>query len=302
MSNALAPGSGEEPLPGAEGPYVMGVLNVTPDSFADGGRYLDTGRAIEHGLDMVREGADVVDVGGEASHPGAVPVALDEELRRVVPVVRALADRVRVSIDTTKPQVARAAVDAGATLVNDVSGALWGVSADLGVGWVAMHRRGDASTMQQLTTYEDVVAEVEAALVGAAARAFGAGVTEVWVDPGIGFAKTSAGNLALLGALPELVAAAAELGASVLVGTSRKRFLGRYGAGARGEGGVGGRPADAAENLVEPEDRIEASIATATWCMAAGARMVRVHDVADTVRAAALVGPRPPLSPVGGVP
>jgi dihydropteroate synthase len=261
-------------------PLVMGILNVTPDSFADGGRFLRPDDAVARGEQIADEGADVVDVGGESTRPGAEPVAEDEELRRVLPVVERLAGRlpvtVRISIDTTKAAVARAAVEAGATLVNDVSGQLWPVAAELGAGWVAMHRRGTPDTMQSLTGYDDVVSEVRSHVLDAAARAREAGVREVWVDPGIGFAKSAAQNVALLAALPELARAAASSSAKVLVGTSRKNFLGRYGA-------------PAADRPLGPGERLEASLATAVWAMVAGAGMVRVHDVADTVRAATLV-------------
>src|SRR5205085_403635 len=178
----------------------MGVLNVTPDSFSDGGRWLDPGAAVAHGLTMVDEGADVVDVGGESTRPGAEPVAEDEELRRVLPVIAALAARVRVSVDTRRAVVAEQALAAGATLVNDVSASLWPVAAagGPGVGWVAMHMRGEPRTMQAAPEYHDVVAEVRAFLVDRAAAARDAGVAEVWIDPGIGFGKTATHNLALL--------------------------------------------------------------------------------------------------------
>src|SRR5579875_3193664 len=266
--------------PAANRPLVMGILNVTPDSFADGGRYFDLPAAVARGRQMAEEGADVV-VGGESTRPGAEPVPEDEELRRVLPVVEALAPAVRVSIDTTKPRVARRAVAAGASLVNDVSGDLWPVAAETGAGWVSMHRRGTPKTMQSLTAYEDVVAEVRARVLAGALQARRAGVAEVWVDPGIGFAKTAAQNVALLAALPELAEAARAVGARVLVGTSRKSFLGRYGV-PPGAGPLG------------VSDRLEGSLATAVWAMAAGAAMVRVHDVGHTVRAVTLVagGPR----------
>ena len=260
----------------------MGVLNVTPDSFSDGGRHLEPDAALAHGLALVGEGADVVDVGGESTRPGATPVPEDEELRRVVPVVGALAPHVRVSVDTTKPAVAAAAVAAGATLLNDVSGTLWPVAAELGVGWVAMHMRGTPATMQDDPRYDDVVAEVHGFLRDRAARARAAGVGEIWVDPGIGFGKTDEHNLTLLRHLPDLVA----LGYPVLVGTSRKGFLGRLAPGPDGE------PAPLAE-------RLPGSIATATWAMLAGASMVRVHDVAATVQAAVLVGDGPEVGATG---
>lgn len=256
-------------------PLVMGILNVTPDSFFDGGRFLRTPDAVARGAEMAAEGADVVDVGGESSRPGAAPVDEREELRRVVPVVEALAGTVRVSVDTVKPVVARAAVAAGASLLNDISGTLWPVAAELGVGWVSMHMRGTPATMQSLAHYGDVVGEVRRHVLDAAAAAVSAGVREVWVDPGIGFAKTAEHNLALLGALGDLVDAAGHLGAGVLVGVSRKQFLSRFGAGDR---------------PVPVQDRVEASLALAAWALAQGAGMVRVHDVRPTVQAATLVG------------
>ena len=261
----------------------MGVLNVTPDSFSDGGRYLDAADAIARGRQMIAEGADIVDVGGESSRPAAQVVEETEELRRVLPVVEALAGEVRVSIDTVKPGVAVAAVAAGATLVNDISGALGPVAAEHGVGWVAMHMQGTPRDMQKDPRYEDVVSEVYGVVLSRAATALAAGVREVWVDPGIGFGKTPEHNLKLLAHLPELAAGASALGVRVLVGTSRKSFLGHFGTG----GDARGAPVD---------DRLEASLATAVWALTQGAGMVRVHDVAPTVLAAALVG-RPDLVP-----
>jgi dihydropteroate synthase len=251
----------------------MGVLNVTPDSFSDGGRWLDPARAIAHGREMVAEGADVVDVGGESTRPGAVPVEESEELRRVLPVIEALAGLVRLSIDTRKPGVARAAVAAGATIINDVSADLWPVAADTGAGWVAMHMPADPSVMQQRAHYQDVVGEVRDYLVGRADRARAAGVTEIWVDPGIGFGKTARHNLLLLRHLRQLV----DTGWPVLVGTSRKSFLGALAPAPDG-------------TQAPPEDRLEATIATTAWAMVRGAQMVRVHDVRPAVQAALLAG------------
>ena len=251
---------------------VMGVLNVTPDSFFDGGRWFDQEAAVRRGHEMIAEGADVVDVGGESTRPGAGPVDEAEERRRVLTVVAALAPHVRVSIDTRKAGVAEAAVAAGATLINDVSATLWPVAAAYGVGWVAMHMQGEPSTMQAAPRYRDVVAEVRAFLAGAAATAARAGVEEIWVDPGIGFGKTMAHNLQLLRHLEEVAPA----GRPVLVGTSRKSFLGRLAAGA--------------DQPPAPSDqRLAGSVAAAVWCMVHGAAMVRVHDVAATVQAARLV-------------
>jgi dihydropteroate synthase len=265
-------------------PQVMGVLNVTPDSFSDGGRYLDQRQAVDHGLEMAAAGADVVDVGGESSRPRAHPVPEEEELRRVVPVIEALAPSVRVSVDTVKPAVARAAIAAGATLLNDISASLWPVAAELGVGWVAMHMQGTPETMQHDPRYNDVVAEVRTFLIERAQQAGRAGVTEVWIDPGIGFGKTATHNLALLAHLDALV----DTGYPVLVGSSRKSFLGPLSVG----------PGAA---LPPPDDRLEASLATAVWALLQGAAMVRVHDVGPTAQAVAVVaGPRP--APDGATP
>ena len=252
---------------------MMGILNVTPDSFSDGGEWFETDRAIRRAHEMIAEGADVVDVGGESTRPGADPVPVDEELERVVPVVAALAGHVRVSVDTTKPAVAEAAVEAGATLINDVSASLWPVAARHRVGWVAMHRQGTPATMQRRPEYGDVVGEVSDMLMDRAGQARAAGVDEVWIDPGIGFGKTAEHNLQLLGALDQLVAS----GYPVMVGTSRKSFLGVV--------------APTAEGATTPVgQRLPASVATATWAMEQGVRMVRVHDVSATVQAARLVG------------
>ena len=254
----------------------MGVLNVTPDSFSDGGRWFDTDAAVARGLEMVGEGADVVDVGGESTRPGAAPVDEAEERRRVVPVVEALAPHVRVSVDTRKAPVAEAALEAGATMVNDVSASLWEVAARAGAGWVAMHMRGEPATMQADPRYDDVVGEVRSFLVERAERARDAGVAEVWVDPGIGFGKTGVHNLLLLRHLRALVSA----GYPVLIATSRKSFLGRLTADAP-------LPAD---------DRLEGSLATAAWALTQGAAMVRVHDVGPTAQLTRLVAPEAVLS------
>ena len=243
----------------------MGVLNVTPDSFSDGGRWFGTEAAIARGLEMVGEGADIVDVGGESTRPGAEPVDEREEQSRVVPVIEVLAPHVRISVDTRKAAVAEAAIDAGASLVNDVSASLWEVAARGGAGWVAMHMRGEPATMQFEAWYRDVVTEVRDVLVDRARRAREAGVEEVWVDPGIGFAKTAEHNLALLRHLRVLVGA----GFPVMVGTSRKSFLAHL---------------DRPRRPHPVEDRLEGSLATAAWALTQGATMVRVHDVAATAQ------------------
>ncbi len=245
----------------------MGIVNTTPDSFSDGGRFLDAEAAVAHGLRLVAEGADVVDVGGESTRPGAASVDAGEERRRVVPVIEALSPHVRISVDTRKAAVAEAAIEAGATLLNDVSASLFDVAAAGGAGWIAMHMQGEPATMQDDPRYGDVVTEVRDLLVARAGEAAAAGVGEVWIDPGIGFGKDDGHNLELLARLDELVTT----GLPVVVGTSRKGFLGRLTGGAAAA------------------DRLEASVATAVWALSQGAGMVRVHDVAATVAAARLL-------------
>jgi dihydropteroate synthase len=265
----------------------MGVLNVTPDSFSDGGLYVTPESAVARGLQMMEAGADLIDVGGESSRPGAEPVPVAVELERVVPVLEALAaatsrsgSGVRLSVDTVKPEVATAALAAGASLVNDISASLWEVAAAAGAGWVAMHMRGQPRTMQENPHYGVVADEVRSFLLERARRALRAGVREVWVDPGIGFGKTTAHNLSLLRHLDRLVEAAAGAGcAGVMVGTSRKRFLGVLAAGPGS-----GEPAPVA-------DREEGSLATAAAALVAGVGMVRVHDVSATVQMTRLYGP-----------
>ena len=245
----------------------MGVVNVTPDSFSDGGRFLDPDAAVAHGRRLLAEGADILDVGGESTRPGAEPVDEAEELRRVLPVVAALAGEGRVSIDTRHRAVAEAAIQAGATILNDVSASLFAIAAEARVGYVAMHMQGTPSTMQQAPSYADVVSEVRDFLLERASAAREAGVEEIWVDPGIGFGKTTEHNLRLLRHLRSLT----DTGLPVLVGASRKGFLGRL-------------TDDAAE-----DDRVEASLAVAVWAMTQGAAMLRVHDVLPTVQAVKLV-------------
>ncbi|MBI2705769.1 MAG: dihydropteroate synthase [Actinobacteria bacterium] len=258
----------------------MGILNVTPDSFSDGGRFLDPAAAVARGRELIAEGAAVVDVGGESTRPGARPVDETTELARVLPVIEALASQVRVSIDTTKPVVARAAAAAGASLINDVSASLHDVAAETGVGWIAMHMRGDPRTMQESPRYDDVVGEVVAFLAERAERARLAGVSEVWIDPGIGFGKTTQHNLSLLKNLPRIVGQ----GWPVVIGTSRKGFLGTILARSDGQPeptGVG--------------DRLEGSLTTATWALTCGVGMVRAHDVAAAVEAVRVVAGSSPI-------
>jgi dihydropteroate synthase len=249
----------------------MGIVNVTPDSFHAASRTAAEGAAVERALALVAEGAAIVDVGGESTRPGAQPVDLATELGRVIPVVAAVAGRCRVSVDTTKEQVARAAVDAGATLLNDVGGALAPLAAELGVGWVAMHHRGIPAGADT-DAGEGVVDEVFSAVLGQARAARELGIDEVHVDPGIGFGKGAQDNLRLLAHLDELCDAAHEVGLSVLVGASRKRFLGALPHG----------------DALDVDERMEGSLAVATYAMVCGADVVRVHDVRATVQAASL--------------
>ncbi|MFJ4094352.1 dihydropteroate synthase [Kitasatospora sp. NPDC089913] len=268
---------------------VMGILNVTPDSFSDGGSWLDPGRAVEHGLSLVARGADMVDVGGESTRPGARRVPLQEELARVLPVVRGLArEGVLVSIDTMRSEVAEAAVDAGARIVNDVSGGLADdrmarTVARTGVPFVLMHWRGQSHAMDGLADYEDVVADVTTEVERQLDAVVSAGVdpARVIVDPGLGFAKSRADDWALLAALD----AWHTLGRPLLVGPSRKRFLGEL-------------LTDPATGVPRPaRERDAATAATAVLAAAAGAWAVRVHEVratADAVRVeAALHAHRP---------
>jgi dihydropteroate synthase len=269
---------------------VMSVLNVTPDSFSDGGRFVDLDVALEHARAQVAGGADIIDVGGESTRPGAQRIPVDEELRRVVPVIRALAgEGVLVSIDTMRSEVAEAAVNAGAGLVNDVSAGLadprmHAAVADMPVPYIAMHWRGHSAHMDQLARYAGVVGEVRAELAQRLAELVAAGVDpdRVVLDPGLGFAKTAEHNWALLAALPELMA----LGRPVLVGASRKRFLGDLLA-ARGEP----RPVD---------QRDAATDAITALAAAAGAWAVRVHDVRGSRDAIAVAGAWRAAGPTGG--
>jgi|SoiMetStandDraft_2_1073263.scaffolds.fasta_scaffold08402_3 dihydropteroate synthase len=263
---------------------VMGIVNVTPDSFSDGGRFLDPDVAVAHGIELARQGADVLDVGGESTRPGAAPVPADEELRRVVPVVERLAEAttVPVSIDTTKAAVAQAALDAGATVVNDVSAGrhdpeILGVTASAGAGYVVMHMQGEPRTMQADPHYDDVVAEVGDFLADRIEVARAAGVADgaLAADPGIGFGKTVEHNLRLLAGLPAL---AERIGVPVLVGTSRKTFVGKVLA-----------RAGAASGDLPVDQREEGTLATVVWAVERGASIVRVHDVLPAVRAVRLL-------------
>ncbi len=252
---------------------LMGVVNVTPDSFSDGGLYFDPEAAIAHGRELAAAGAAILDVGGESTRPGAEVVPEDEELRRVVPVIEGLvATDGQVSVDTSKAAVAAAALDAGAAIVNDVT-ALRGdpemaaLCAERGATVVLMHMRGEPRTMQDDPRYDDVVAEVKAFLAERLGAAVAAGIAEedVWLDPGIGFGKTAAHNLELLRRLGEL----RELGRPLVIGTSRKSFIGRVDGSAAGE-------------------RLGGTIASSVLAAAEGAEVLRVHDVAEVRQALAV--------------
>ncbi|WP_426032953.1 dihydropteroate synthase [Caulobacter sp. DWP3-1-3b2] len=264
-------------------PRVMGIVNVTPDSFSDGGRFLDHAAALAHARRLIADGADILDIGGESTRPGATPVPTDEEIARVVPLIAAIRAEsdVTLSVDTMKPAVARAAVAAGATLWNDVAALRFApntsemaapeVAAELGCEVVLMHMLGQPGTMQDAPRYDDVVAEVEAFLLARALTAMAAGVAreKIWLDPGIGFGKTPAHNVALLAALPRFVA----LGYPVLLGASRKRFIAAL------------DPLGAAAG-----DRLGGSLAACLHGASAGVAAVRVHDVRETAQALAVWG------------
>jgi dihydropteroate synthase len=254
----------------------MGVVNVTPDSFSDGGRHFDPDAALAHARRLIARGADILDIGGESTRPGAEPVSETEEIARVVPLIAALRreSAIALSIDTMKPGVARAAVAAGAGMWNDVTGLGWdpaspAVAAELGCQVVLMHMQGLPQTMQAAPRYQDVVAEVAGFLAARAEAAMAAGVarTRIWLDPGIGFGKTLAHNLALLAHVDRIVA----LGFPVLLGVSRKSFLRKIDPSAE-----------------DARDRLGGSLAAALAGARAGVAAVRVHDVRETVQALAV--------------
>lgn len=254
---------------------VMGVLNVTPDSFSDGGRFFDPSRAVERALEMVEEGADLIDVGGESTRPGGVSVPSEEEIRRVVPVVERVASAVSVpvSVDTTKAEVARATLAAGAEIVNDISGlrfdaGLADAAADFGAGLVLMHSRGEPDTLHALEPVEDIFAEVCSSLRRSIIEAERRGVRReaIAVDPGIGFGKSQEQNVELVARLDRFAREFADL--PILVGTSRKSFIGRI---------TGGAPA---------AERLHGTMATVTVSILRGAHIVRVHDVRAAIETA----------------
>jgi dihydropteroate synthase len=259
-------------------PQVMGIVNVTPDSFSDGGRLGSVEAAVVHGLALVEQGADVLDIGGESTRPGAAPVSEAEEIARTIPVIeglRAAHWAGPISIDTMKPVVARAAAAVGATMWNDVTALGFAAdslttAAELGCDVVLMHMRGEPQSMQADPRYDDVVAEVCAELTARAEAAMAAGVARerIWLDPGIGFGKTLAHNLTLTAHLNRLV----EVGFPVLFGASRKRMI-----------------AGVDPTATDPGDRIGGSVALALAAAGRGARMIRVHDVRETVQALRLL-------------
>ena len=250
---------------------VMGILNVTPDSFSDGGRFLEPRAAVAHALELAEEGAQIIDIGGESSRPRAESVDEAEELRRVIPVIKELAGRLQIpiSIDTAKPSVARAALQAGATIVNDVAAnrtddAMWRVVAETGAGYVCVHMQGTPRTMQEAPVYADVSRELSLFFLERIRRLKDCGVTQeqLILDPGIGFGKTVEHNLQLLGNLRSF----SSLARPVLLGVSRKSFLGKLLA-------------------AQLEERLPASLACACLAVEAGVQMIRAHEVAATVQA-----------------
>ena len=258
------------------GASVMGILNVTPDSFSDGGLWFNPELALEHAQKLVKDGADVIDIGGESTRPGALPVSEVEETARVVPLIAAIARSAIVSVDTMKASVARAAIEAGARIVNDVSGGrhdpeMLRVVAESGVGFIAMHMQGEPRTMQLEPHYSNVVREVTAHLAESRDRALDAGVSDesIMLDPGIGFGKSLQHNLSLLAHIDEIGAATSS---PILIGASRKSFIGSI--------------QKTGSDTVMRED---GTTATTVWALQHGASMVRVHNVADAHRAVEIV-------------
>lgn len=290
LPNGVTGRSGSGRAEPAERPLIMGVVNVTPDSFSDGGRWLEPAAAVEHGLALLEQGADLLDVGGESTRPGAARATEREELGRVIPVVAALAAHgARISIDTMRARVAEESLDAGATLVNDVSGGLAdpqmaALAARSGLPFVAMHWRVHSAYMHREARYADVVAEVVAELLERVESLVEAGVAResIILDPGFGFSKDASHNWELLAGLGQVTA----LSHRVLVGTSRKRFLGRLGAGARSAAGSdpSSEPARSGDPglTTPPSERDAATAATSLLAAQAGAWAVRVHDVPST--------------------
>ena len=274
-------------MPIGERPLIMGILNVTPDSFSDGGLFLSVDDAVAHAERLVSEGADIVDVGGESTRPGGEPVSAEEEIGRVVPVIEALAARfpaVPLSVDTTKSEVARAALDAGAAIVNDISALRFDfyvadAVARAGAGLVLMHSRGTPATMHRLPPVADIMEEVTSSLRASIHMAERRGVKResIVIDPGIGFGKSQEQNVELISKLDELIAAFPEY--PLLIGTSRKSFIGRM-------------LADDEGNPAPASDRLHGTMATVTAAVLKGAHIIRVHDVkaaVETIRVTILL-------------
>ena len=267
-------------LPIGDRTLIMGILNVTPDSFSDGGQFVSLDAALAHAEQMISEGADIIDVGGESTRPGGEPVSVDEEIARVVPVIEALANRteIPISVDTTKSEVARAALDAGAAIVNDISALRFDfyiadAVARTGAGLVLMHSRGTPATMHRLPPVADIMHEVTHSLRASIHMAERRGVNResIVIDPGIGFGKSQDQNLELLAKLDQLIAAFPDY--PLLIGTSRKSFIGRL-------------LADESGTPAPSEDRLHGTLATITTAVLKGAHIVRVHDVKATVETA----------------
>ncbi len=279
-------------MPIGERTLIMGILNVTPDSFSDGGQFLTVDQALSHAEQMIAEGADIIDVGGESTRPGGEPVSVDEEIERVVPVIEALrrTTETPISVDTTKSEVARAALDAGAAIVNDISALRFDfyiadAVARTGAGLVLMHSRGTPATMHRLPPVADIMGEVTSSLRASVHMAERRGVKResIVIDPGIGFGKTQEQNLELIARLDQLIAAFPDY--PVLIGTSRKSFIGRI-------------LADESGTPAAPEDRLHGTMATITAAILHGAHIIRVHDVkaaSETIRVALSIreNPRP---------
>src|SRR6476661_10885629 len=270
-------------MPIGERTLIMGILNVTPDSFSDGGQFVSVDAAVAHAEQMISEGADIIDVGGESTRPGGEPVSVEEEIERVVPVIEVLVRRfeVPISVDTTKSEVARAALDAGVAIVNDVSALRFDfyvadAVARAGAGLVLMHSRGTPATMHRLPPVADIMEEVVSSLRASIHMAERRGVKResIVIDPGIGFGKSQEQNLELIARLDELIAAFSDY--PLLIGTSRKSFIGRI-------------LADASGTPAPAEDRLHGSLATITAAILKGAHIVRVHDVKATVETGKIV-------------
>ncbi len=282
MSNGFDQGGGLAALD-QSGPLVMGILNTTPDSFSDGGSWGTVDRAVAHAEQMLADGAHIIDIGGESSRPGADAVSQTEELDRVIPVIERLAGRCVMSIDTAKPEVADAALRAGAHIVNDITASLEEVAGSHAAGWIAMHMQGEPRTMQENPSYDDVVSDIAASLSDYSERGNRAGVAQMWVDPGIGFGKTTFHNLNLLRDLKNMT----NVGAELVIGVSRKRFVGEIHA-------LSDRMSTG--ETVGADDRLEGSVFMAVWSWWEGAHIVRVHDVRATAAAARLLATFRPTS------